>query len=120
MFFEKHSKKLSHFIYQSSKYDYVICRVHPEVTFSKVDKQISYIEKEITGNIQSSLYLSFSENNYPIDLVNLMVDVFAWQIDFFRINPGELSITLKVLFPNLLTIRWAVFSPMPLNISEER
>jgi len=89
LFFEKHSKKLSHFIYQSSKYDYVICRVHPEVTFSKVDKQISYIEKEITGNIQSSLYLSFSENNYPIDLVNLMVDVFAWQIDFFRINPGD-------------------------------
>ena len=49
LFFEKHSKKLSHFIYQSSKYDYVICRVHPEVTFSKVDKQISYIEKEITN-----------------------------------------------------------------------
>ena len=89
LFFDKKYENLTYFIYQSSKYDYVICKINPEVSFKKVDKKISYTEKQISGNISSSLYLSFSQNNYPIDLVNLMVDVFAWQIDFFRINPGD-------------------------------
>ena len=89
LFFKKNSNKLTHFVYETSKYDYIICTLEPEISFKKIDKKISYIDRQISGKIESSLYVSFSNNNYPIDLVNLMVDVFAWQIDFFRINPGD-------------------------------
>ena len=89
MFFKKNSDKLINFVYETSKYDYVICTLEPEISFKKVDKNISYIDRQISGSIESSLYISFSNNNYPIELVNLIVDVFAWQIDFFRINPGD-------------------------------
>ncbi len=89
LFFNNNSKKLSHFVYETSKYDFFICTLKPEISFKKIDKNISYAERQISGTIESSLYISFSKNNFPIDLVNLMVDVFAWQIDFFRITPGD-------------------------------
>tara|TARA_Y100001958_G_scaffold159833_1_gene163598 strand:- start:4824 stop:6044 length:1221 start_codon:yes stop_codon:yes gene_type:complete len=89
LFFNNNSKKLIHFVYETSKYDFFICTLKPEISFKKVDKNISYVERQISGTIESSLYVSFSKNNFPIDLVNLMVDVFAWQIDFFRITPGD-------------------------------
>lgn len=89
LFFKKGTKQLSYFVYESSKYNFLICELHPNVSFKKVDKKITYLERQISGTISSSLYVSFADNGYPIDLVNLMVDVFAWQIDFFRINPGD-------------------------------
>ena len=89
LFFKKGTKQLTHFVYESSKYNYLMCELMPNVSFRNVQKQITHIEKQISGTIKSSLYVSFYENNYPIDLVNLMVDVFAWQIDFFKINDGD-------------------------------
>ena len=89
LFFKKGTKQLTHFVYESSKYNYLMCELNPNVSFRNVQKQITHIEKQISGTIKSSLYVSFYENNYPIDLVNLIVDVFAWQIDFFKINDGD-------------------------------
>ena len=89
LFFKKGTKQLTHFVYESSKYNYLMCELNPNVSFRNVQKQITHIEKQISGTIKSSLYVSFYENNFPIDLVNLMVDVFAWQIDFFKINDGD-------------------------------
>ena len=42
------------------------------------------------------------------------------RVDPFNNNFGELSIILKVSFPNFLTILSAVILPIPLNTSEER
>ncbi len=89
LFFKKEDKSLSHLVYESSKYDYLIWSFDSLVNFNKIEKKVSYRERQISGIINSSLYLSFIEKKYPIDLVNLIVDVFAWQIDFFRINPGD-------------------------------
>lgn len=89
LFFNVNSNKLTHFVYETSKYDYIICTLQPKISFKKVDKNVYYVDRQISGTIESSLYISFSKNNFPIDLVSLMVDVFAWQIDFFRITPGD-------------------------------
>ncbi len=89
LFFKNGRKIPSYFIYESSKYDYILCKLDVPISFEKISKPIIYKEKKISGEINSSLYLSFSDNNYPLDLVNLMVDVYAWQVDFFRIMPGD-------------------------------
>ena len=89
LFFKKGKNTPSYFVYESSKYDYILCNLDSPISFKKISKPITYREKKITGEINSSLYLSFSDNQYPLDLVNLMVDVYAWQVDFFRIMPGD-------------------------------
>ena len=95
LLFKKKSKVPSYFIYETSVYDYIICEFEDEISAKKITKKITYRDKKISGKIESSLYISFDENNYPLDLVNYMVDVFAWQVDFFRIRPGD---TYDVLY----------------------
>jgi hypothetical protein len=73
------------FIYEPDVYSYIIYKLTDSIYVNKVNKEITYHEKNISGVINSSLYMSFEENNYPPILVNMMVDVFAWQIDFFKI-----------------------------------
>ncbi len=89
LFYKKGHSKPSFFVYETSVYNYLICSLGDKIEAKKVERNITYQEKKIEGKIQSSLYLSFENLNYPIELVNKMVDIFAWQIDFFRINPGD-------------------------------
>tara|TARA_A100000164_G_C21936197_1_gene788176 strand:- start:220 stop:1428 length:1209 start_codon:yes stop_codon:yes gene_type:complete len=89
LFYKHNNPKPSFFVYETSVYDYLICSLDESVEASIIKRKITYSEKKIQGKINSSLYLSFDDLNYPIELVNKMVDIFAWQIDFFRINPGD-------------------------------
>ena len=89
LFYKHNNPKPSFFVYETSVYDYLVCSLDDRVEASITKRKITYKEKKIEGKINSSLYLSFDELNYPIELVNKMVDIFAWQIDFFRINPGD-------------------------------
>ena len=89
LFYKHNNSKPSFFVYETSVYDYLVCSLDEIVEASIIKRKITYNEKKIEGKINSSLYLSFDDLNYPIELVNKMVDIFAWQIDFFRINPGD-------------------------------
>ena len=89
LFYKHNNPKPSFFVYEISVYDYLVCSLDESVEASITKRKITYKEKKIEGKINSSLYLSFDDLNYPIELVNKMVDIFAWQIDFFRINPGD-------------------------------
>ena len=89
LFYKHNNPKPSFFVYETSVYDYLVCSLDESVEASIIKRKITYNEKKIEGKINSSLYLSFDDLNYPIELVNKMVDIFAWQIDFFRINPGD-------------------------------
>ena len=46
LFFEKETNRLSHFIYESSNYDYLICSFYPEISFKKVDKNFLELSRE--------------------------------------------------------------------------
>ena len=89
LFYKHNNPKPSYFVYETSVYDYLVCSLDESVEARIIKRKITYNEKKIEGKINSSLYLSFDDLNYPIELVNKMVDIFAWQIDFFRINPGD-------------------------------
>ena len=89
LFYKHNNSKPSFFVYETSVYDYLVCSLDESVEASITKRKITYTEKKIEGKINSSLYLSFDDLNYPIELVNKMVDIFAWQIEFFRINTGD-------------------------------
>jgi len=86
---KKGNKAPEFFIYEPDVYSYIVYKLTDSIYVNKVNKEITYHEKNISGVINSSLYMSFEENNYPPILVNMMVDVFAWQIDFFKIMPKD-------------------------------
>lgn len=76
-------------IYEHSKVEYVVFNVGDSVTVEYHQKQTKIIEKTAIGVIENSLALTMSELGLSPQLTNDFADVFAWQIDFFRLFPGD-------------------------------
>ena len=78
-----------YFIYQPNPVDYVVFDLSDSVTVEARKKETIVEEREISGVISSSLAETMSDLNLSPMLTNEFADVFAWQIDFFRLYPGD-------------------------------
>ncbi|MDA0193743.1 MAG: peptidoglycan DD-metalloendopeptidase family protein [Bacteroidetes bacterium] len=93
---EKDSLKTARqFIYESSQLEYVVYDLVDSISIHKYEKEIRLQERVVTGVIKSSLYETLEDTGFGAILTNSLADVFAWQVDFFRINKGDL---FKVIF----------------------
>ncbi|MEM9299296.1 MAG: peptidoglycan DD-metalloendopeptidase family protein [Bacteroidota bacterium] len=84
-------KTVRAFVYEHSPVDYVVFNLRDSITVEKNQKKIEILEKGISGVIKprSSLAVTMSELGLSPQLTNDFVDVFAWQIDFFRLQEGD-------------------------------
>lgn len=89
------SKKAKSFIIEPSEKEYVIYHLGDTVYAERVERETELRISEVAGEITSSVYLTALKNGGSPDLVNRLVDVFAWQIDFFTIQKGD---KFKVVF----------------------
>ena len=95
LFKEDSLKKATHFIYQPNAIDYVVIDFSDSVTMYAASKQIEIRERELLGEINTSLYIDLLASGGNADLVDRLVDVFAWQVDFFGIQKGD---NYKIIF----------------------
>ena len=80
-----------YFIYQPNRLNYVV------IDFSNFDSISAYnkkkpfkiIKKTTSGIINSSLSETMDENGLPWELINQLSDIYAWTIDFTRIQKGD-------------------------------
>ncbi|MGB3466182.1 MAG: peptidoglycan DD-metalloendopeptidase family protein [Cyclobacteriaceae bacterium] len=79
----------THFIYEPNPYEFVVYQLTDSVQVYKEDKEVVITEKEFATVITSSVYESILNAEASPLLVPKLVDVFAWQIDFFRIQKGD-------------------------------
>ncbi len=77
-------------IYEPGPTEYVVFYLDDSVKVEKVEKEIDIVEKELAGIIELSLAVTMSELDASPQLTNDFVDVFAWQIDFFRLQKGDM------------------------------
>ena len=76
-------------VYEPNPTEYVIFNLEDSITVEKVEKEVITVERELAGTIQMSLAVSMDELGASPQLTNNFVDVFAWQIDFFRLQKGD-------------------------------
>ena len=86
-YFDK--KKPAYFIYEPDLFSAIVYSLQDSIFVDKRIKPIHLKEKVVYGSIESSLYETIEKNKFPLDLVYLLVDVFAWQVDFYKINKGD-------------------------------
>ena len=86
-YFDK--KKPAYFIYEPDLFSAIVYSLQDSIYVDKRIKPIHLKEKVVYGSIESSLYETIEKNKFPLDLVYLLVDVFAWQVDFYKINKGD-------------------------------
>ena len=86
----KDSLKTAHyFILEPDVRYYIVYDLRDSLAITLVDRPINVIERTIAATINSSLYESVVEAGASPFLVNRLVDILAWQIDFFRIQQGD-------------------------------
>ena len=76
-------------IYEPNAIDYVIFHLEDTLLVEICQREVITVEKSITGIIQSSLSETIENLGITHELTNRFVDIFAWQIDFQRLQRGD-------------------------------
>lgn len=77
------------FIYQPNKIDYVVVDFADTTIVKKGKKDVTLVEREATGVIDGSLYFTLQEQGLSTIVAYKMSDIYAWTVDFFRIQKGD-------------------------------
>jgi murein DD-endopeptidase MepM/ murein hydrolase activator NlpD len=77
------------FIYESNPIDYVVFRFEDSLRVEVCQRDIKIEQKSIAGIIQSSLSQTINDMGISHELTNKFVDIFAWQVDFQRLQKGD-------------------------------
>ena len=77
------------FIYQPNKVNYVVIHIDDSVRAYNKKKPIKIIKKYASGVINSSLSETMDSQGLPYQLINDMSEIYAWNIDFFRLQNGD-------------------------------
>ena len=77
------------FIYQKDIQGYTIVQLRDSIYGLKKNKPVRTVQMEASGKIESSLYQTMIDNGYNEALTYYLSDIYAWTIDFFRLQKGD-------------------------------
>ena len=77
------------FIYQPNLIDYVLVSLTDSLWAEKKSKAVKLVEFEAQGIITSSLSQAMEEAKLSPLLSNELSEIYAWTIDFFRLEKGD-------------------------------
>lgn len=83
------AKTAKYFIYEIDNTDYVVYEFDSTVKATRGVKPIVTETRETGGVINSSMYLTLDEQNASPTLVIELAEVYAWAVDFYRIQKGD-------------------------------
>jgi len=78
-----------YFIYHPDVQEYSLIALQDSIYGKKVTKEIKIVEQQATGVIESSLYETMQNSGYNSYLTYFLADVYAWTIDFTRLDKGD-------------------------------
>lgn len=82
-------QQAKYMIYEPNATEFVVFSLGDTLGAAVYQHEVKTVEKTIYGVINSSLSASMQEAGASPALTSKLVDVFAWQIDFFRIQKGD-------------------------------
>lgn len=77
------------FIYQPTKTDYVVINFQDSIHAYSSEKPIKFVEKEVSGVIESNISEAFAKQGKSVLLAYKMSDIYAWTIDFSRLQKKD-------------------------------
>ncbi|MBK6266644.1 peptidoglycan DD-metalloendopeptidase family protein [Marivirga sp. S37H4] len=82
-------------VYEPNPEEYVVFNLRDSISVHMEKRPIEIQEKSLSGVITSSLYNEIIRNGGTPELVDLVADMYGWQIDFTKIYPGD---KFKILY----------------------
>ena len=78
-----------YFIYEESHINYVVFDLLDEINVYRGEKEVEIRKRTASGEITSSLWNAIMDNNMSPALVMELSNIYAWTIDFFRIQKSD-------------------------------
>ena len=88
-------KELVAMVYHRNPEDYVVFHLNGKPKVANGSLPVKTKEREVSGVIAQSLYKTLDKLNVHRELVLELSEIYAWQVDFFRIAHGD---NFKVIF----------------------
>ncbi|HRG88047.1 MAG TPA: peptidoglycan DD-metalloendopeptidase family protein [Chitinophagales bacterium] len=76
-------------VYEESKVNYVVFNLEDSLYMYRGQNSVERVHREVSGVIRSSLYETLEENNIDPQLAVRMSEIFAWSVDFYKIQNGD-------------------------------
>ncbi|MBK8657867.1 MAG: peptidoglycan DD-metalloendopeptidase family protein [Bacteroidetes bacterium] len=76
-------------IYEASKVDFVVFNLDDSLYIYRGQNKVQRVQREVSGVINSSLYETLEQNDISPALAVRMAEIFAWSIDFYKIQQGD-------------------------------
>jgi len=77
------------FIYEKNKIDFAVIDLRDNITSYNDQKPVTLVEKTASGIISSSLSQTMDEQHLSPYMTDQLATIYAWTIDFFRLQPGD-------------------------------
>lgn len=81
--------KLSYLVYEKDPVNFVVFDFKDSLKIYTGEKPVETKRKKIAAVINHSLYMAMLKNEASPELVLELSEVFAWQIDFYRVQKGD-------------------------------
>jgi len=90
--------RAEYFIYEPNPIDFVIYKLKDSIEVSYNQRTIDTVNTSVAGIIETSLWVTMTDAGADPMLIHSLSEVFAWQVDFYRIQKGD---RFKVLYEQL-------------------
>jgi len=77
------------FVYEPNPLEYVVIRFDDTLSVDLQRREVTRVERSIAGVVNSNLSQTIESLGISHELTNMFVDIFAWQVDFQRLQKGD-------------------------------
>lgn len=77
------------FIYENDPINYTVVDFRDSVRAYTSKKKVKYVEREASGVIETSLSEAILDQGIDYNVTNNLSEIYAWTIDFFRLQKGD-------------------------------
>lgn len=86
---------VNYFVYEQDEVNFIVFNLKDSIDIYNGEKQVTKVKRTKSAEITTSLYDALLENNASIELAIELSKIFAWQIDFYRLQKGD---NFKVIY----------------------
>lgn len=83
------SARAQYFVYQPNQVDFVVYDLRDTLSIYKGQKEVTVEVREASGIIYTSLFETLAEQQVNTQLALDLANIYAWSIDFYRIQKGD-------------------------------
>ncbi|MDZ7648721.1 MAG: hypothetical protein U5K54_16940 [Cytophagales bacterium] len=76
-------------VYEPNPIDYVVFHLKDSLLVESCQRKVDTLERQLSGRIESTLSHTIESMNVSHELTNKFVDIFAWVVDFQRLQKGD-------------------------------